>query len=285
MARTTTTIAGTLPADMRESILKGETKITLDSSVSKEELSPKEALDFLGGDTRPPGLVITYNIDEGVHVTTKSALAAEKKEKAIERITSVADTFSELSPEFKVSTADPAIEQVKSASCSACRVNGVVRMLITKFAEYAYKNDIDITSDFITERLSKADLMSLKSKYGLASTEKFNMIGNKVEMRRADIPLPANAGGARPSCADCFRKHIGKAIVQLEEAELGYPQHFWLAMANLSEAESESVTDWPMLAAMVREVRIEMSENRGYKPDLMQFFDMIDELTGNVENG
>ena len=61
--------------------------------------------------------------------------------------------------------------------------------------------------------------------------------------------------GLRSSCLICVRKHISKAIVLLSETSLGYPQHFWLAMGNLSEAEDESIRAYPELATKIREYR------------------------------
>lgn len=61
--------------------------------------------------------------------------------------------------------------------------------------------------------------------------------------------------GLRNSCLICVRKHISKAIVLLSETNLGYPEHFWLAMGNLSEAEDESIKAFPELATKIREYR------------------------------
>lgn len=61
--------------------------------------------------------------------------------------------------------------------------------------------------------------------------------------------------GLRDSCLICVRKHLSKAVVLLSETNLGYPQHFWLAMGNLSEAEDEAVKAYPALATKIREYR------------------------------
>jgi len=53
----------------------------------------------------------------------------------------------------------------------------------------------------------------------------------------------------------CVLKHLGQASVLLDEAKLGYPEHRWLAVGHLAEAESESLSDYPVLAQSIRETR------------------------------
>ena len=102
-------------------------------------------------------------------------------------------------------------------------------------------------------------------------------------------PVPAIGGvqvqvstgkAPRPSCFDCGRKHIAKAIIQLGEAKLGYPQHFWLAIGNLSEAEEE-ILEYPEIAVIIRTERLNIQANRDHTPNLMYLFDLID----NAEKG
>lgn len=58
----------------------------------------------------------------------------------------------------------------------------------------------------------------------------------------------------RPLCIDCTRKHLGAALVLMQEARLGYPEHKWLAVGHLVEAEAESTLEWGLL---IREQRLE----------------------------
>lgn len=81
--------------------------------------------------------------------------------------------------------------------------------------------------------------------------------------------------GLRDSCLMCVRKHIGKAITQLAESNLGYPAHFYLAMGNLSEAEDESIKVYPELATKIREYRLKIE--RGDKT--VNLVDLIDDAT------
>ena len=60
----------------------------------------------------------------------------------------------------------------------------------------------------------------------------------------------------RPSCLDCARKHVAQASILLDEAALGYPEHKWLAVGHLAEAEAETLKVWPKLAETIREHRL-----------------------------
>lgn len=60
----------------------------------------------------------------------------------------------------------------------------------------------------------------------------------------------------RSSCPDCVRKHIAQAIILLAEARLGYPDHVWLAMGHLAEAEAEVVGSFPEIATYIRHQRL-----------------------------
>ena len=81
--------------------------------------------------------------------------------------------------------------------------------------------------------------------------------------------------GLRSSCLMCVRKHISKAIVLLSESSLGYPQHKWLAMGNLSEAEDESIRNYPELATKIREYRLKIEAG---DPNI-NLMDLIDDAT------
>lgn len=65
----------------------------------------------------------------------------------------------------------------------------------------------------------------------------------------------------RSICLHCCLKHLGKAIVLLCESQLGYPEHLYIALGNLSEAEDEVLIKYPELAQKIREVRLEIEED------------------------
>lgn len=80
-------------------------------------------------------------------------------------------------------------------------------------------------------------------------------------------------GGLRDSCIKCVRKHIAQARVLLDESKLGYPNHFFLALGHLAEAEAESIKDFPELATKIREMREGLYA--GQEVDLMVLFDDV----------
>jgi hypothetical protein len=66
----------------------------------------------------------------------------------------------------------------------------------------------------------------------------------------------------RTSCLKCVRKHLAQASILLDESHLGYPHHKWFAIGHLAEAESESLLDYPKLASEIREMRVNLIENK-----------------------
>lgn len=59
----------------------------------------------------------------------------------------------------------------------------------------------------------------------------------------------------RKSCIECTLKHLAQAAVLMEEAELGYPLHKWLAIGHLAEASAECITSHAALAHTIRDAR------------------------------
>lgn len=59
----------------------------------------------------------------------------------------------------------------------------------------------------------------------------------------------------REVCRECVLKHIAQAIVLVDEAINGYPEHRYLAIGHLAEAESECIAGYPELANEIRLVR------------------------------
>ena len=77
-------------------------------------------------------------------------------------------------------------------------------------------------------------------------------------MNAADAP--------RPTCEMCARKHLGQASDLFQESLQGYPQHLWIAIGHLAEAEAESQSAYPDFAEAVRQER-KKAEQGGYIPD------------------
>lgn len=59
----------------------------------------------------------------------------------------------------------------------------------------------------------------------------------------------------RPTCMNCVRKHLAQAYVLLDESLGRYPQHFWLAIGHMAEAEDEAMDQFPEFAMSIRTAR------------------------------
>ncbi len=70
----------------------------------------------------------------------------------------------------------------------------------------------------------------------------------------------------RPFCSFCARKHLSTALVQINEAQQGYPDHVWLAIGELNEASAELLAQRPDLANRVRMHRKRFEESLAADP-------------------
>jgi len=61
-----------------------------------------------------------------------------------------------------------------------------------------------------------------------------------------------------------------------DEFMLGYPEHFWLIIGHLAEAESEILEIYPLIAMRIRERRLELMENDDADFDVL---DIIKEVS------
>lgn len=84
----------------------------------------------------------------------------------------------------------------------------------------------------------------------------------------------------RRSCLNCVRKHLGQASVLLGEVGLGYPEHFWLAIGHMAEAEAESLYEYPELANVIREHRISIIDDHGHFIDFIELIEMASSYLG-----
>ena len=85
---------------------------------------------------------------------------------------------------------------------------------------------------------------------------------------------------ARQPCAHCAKKHLCQAMVLLDESMNGYPEHRWMAIGHVAEAESEIAGLYADIAGMLREARKTMDENRSYVSDFLPVVVEIDERSG-----
>ena len=83
-------------------------------------------------------------------------------------------------------------------------------------------------------------------------------------------------GGLRDSCYKCVRKHIAQARALIDESKLGYPNHFFLALGHLAEAEAESIKEFPQLSTKIRSMREGLYS--GETVDLMPLFDDVNQI-------
>lgn len=95
----------------------------------------------------------------------------------------------------------------------------------------------------------------------------------------------------RNTCLECVAKHLGSAAVYIEEVAMGYPFYFGYVYGHLDHAASECLSEYPDLAAAIREHRIRWSATR-FEPMEKQhvipfeaLFDYIDilERVGSAE--
>ena len=90
----------------------------------------------------------------------------------------------------------------------------------------------------------------------------------------------------RDSCTDCCRKHLAQAMVLILEANKGYPEHAWLAVGHMAEAEDEMLEKYPEIANQIRDARVAMMEDFPGKvacPDLMALIGLVSDLEDNEE--
>ena len=75
----------------------------------------------------------------------------------------------------------------------------------------------------------------------------------------------------------CVSKHLGQAAVLFQEALQGYPQHRWLAIGHLAEAEAESQEMCPDFSARLRSER-RKAEGGDYIPNCLSLIVQVDDL-------
>jgi hypothetical protein len=59
----------------------------------------------------------------------------------------------------------------------------------------------------------------------------------------------------------CAAKHVARAKVLMGETFLGYPEHYFDALGEMSMAETELVQSFPDVAATVRSYRLLLQDN------------------------
>lgn len=67
-----------------------------------------------------------------------------------------------------------------------------------------------------------------------------------------------------PSCLLCAVKHVSRAKILMGETFLGYPEHFFDALGELSMAETELVDEFKPLAGEIRAERLKLQDDAAY---------------------
>lgn len=81
----------------------------------------------------------------------------------------------------------------------------------------------------------------------------------------------------RFTCLKCVLKHLGQAMILVEECRMGYPFHRYFAMAHMAEASSESYVKYPLLAQQIRDERKKFEE-LDEDPNILSLMAFADEL-------
>ena len=79
----------------------------------------------------------------------------------------------------------------------------------------------------------------------------------------------------RPSCLDCVKKHLAQALVLACEVKKGYPDHYWLVIGHMAEAEDELLEHDEVYANKIRDERVKYMLDNQYQ---IPFMDMIKDL-------
>lgn len=86
----------------------------------------------------------------------------------------------------------------------------------------------------------------------------------------------------RETCLDCTRKHLAQALILLTESKLGHPEHKWLAVGHLAEAEAESVEKYPEYANSIRTERLRITDDEKF--DILKLIKQATELEQHDSN-
>jgi hypothetical protein len=82
----------------------------------------------------------------------------------------------------------------------------------------------------------------------------------------------------RDTCLYCVAKHLGKALINIQEVYLGYPKFMLLVIGNLSEAEDEALKKYPALAEEIRQHRKKLQFDETYMIPYLDLYEKIRDL-------
>ncbi len=239
-------------------------------------------IDFVSGisDTSPYQIVETTDntfliIDKKIVLppqsfldpnTTKTIFTSENKGAIIGLFPELKDIIVKIYDEIEV------------AGCTGCTKNSKLHLFIQEILYLDNKNrDLEKLSSLFGERFaSKLISFPKQNKPTIKNNQIPKQPVQKVSAEEIPRPDVKMENGPRPSCLECCMKHLGTAIVLLEEAGNGYPAHRWLAAGELNEAANEVMRDFPDVAQEIREYRHLVTKDPKKTPDLMEFLNKMD---------
>jgi hypothetical protein len=116
----------------------------------------------------------------------------------------------------------------------------------------------------------RGQLMNLYANLGLIDRSLIPGMFDPMAVKVQGMP---SAGSPRPPCEDCFKEHIAKAVINLNESVIGdgHPEFRWLAIGNLAEASAEILGLNKDLASEIRQIKLRMVREKDFIPDLMTY--------------
>lgn len=287
---------GNITSDDLANYLDKKPEVVLALSSNRYFLVSPARYNKLKGTPPEKGTAIKHQIDpkemEAHHISVVSKLKEVSLEEAKQLVQPIpTNTFSipkvitmwdkvaefiELFPSLEVPFRE-AMNIVSTSSCSGCAANKLKNGLITKMITLYKEADGMVMPDDLKKYVDP------QFSLGLAQSMVLNKLPDGTIAPGGTVLMPTihnhQSPGYRPTCLDCVRKHIGQATVLLQESEQPeYKQHFWLGMGHLAEAESESLSTYPVLANKLRGYRLAMMANRDYKPEMLNLFEVIDDI-------
>jgi len=190
--------------------------------------------------------------------------------------------FIEAYPELK-DHVENVYQEINSAGCVGCARSSKLKALVQQMMFLDNKNrDLSAIEPILGSKFISA-LKSYPRLKGSAPLPDLRANEEKDSNKTVETETETETGqfveiwdGPRASCVECCLKHIGTAIVLLEEAANGYPAHRWLAAGELNEAANEMLRSHPDVAREIRAMRHAVTKHPKKSPDLMDLLYKLD---------
>jgi hypothetical protein len=267
-----------------------------DENFKKYKYGEHTLRDFVDtvSDETPYTLVETINnnfllIDRKINLPPQTFLDPEKIKTLFEETSrqALVDTFPEMTEVIESS-----FKEINTAGCTGCAKNSKTHQFVQ---EILYLDNTERDTSKVQSLFGEKFLTALKTfpkqqrpnqRPGIPAQPQSvssqvpqntpHTLQSSSSSNSLSIPAAVGESGPRPSCVECCMKHIGTAIVLLEEAANGYPAHRWLAAGELNEAANETLRDFPEVAKEIREYRHMITSNTKKIPNLMLLLNKLD---------